>query len=206
MDNTKERKEHWERIYETRDVTKVFWYQTSPSKSIELIKKYSKPDSSIIDMGCGTSFLADKLLDEKYKRISLLDTSEASLNIVKNRISNQNINFICADILDFQSEQKFDIWHDRAVFHFLLNKTDREKYFQILSDTLKNNGTCIMSTFKVDGDISCAGLDVIQYNSQKIQNELPTNLELIEYQDYIHITPKSTEQKYIYFVIKKVTA
>ena len=198
------RKVHWDKIYTTKNITQVFWYQSSADKSLELIKKYSTTKDSIIDMGCGTSFLVDNLLATGYTNISLLDTSIESLHMVQQRISNPDIKFICSDILDYKSEEKFDIWHDRAVFHFLENKEEKEKYFEILLDSLKDNGICILSTFKVDGDITCAGLDVVQYNEQQLEEILPKTLKLVSYEDYLHTTPKNTEQKYIYFAIKKV--
>ncbi|MDB2562300.1 class I SAM-dependent methyltransferase [Sulfurimonas sp.] len=197
------RKNHWENIYKTKDVTQVFWYQSSPYKSVELIKEYLNIDSKVIDIGCGTSYLVDTLLEEGYSNISVLDISRNSLEILKNRIKSSKINFICSDILDFKSNEKFDIWHDRAVFHFLQNKEDKTKYFEILSDSLKDGGVCILSTFRVDGDVSCAGLDVVQYDAKIIQNILPKSLKLVSYEDYTHITPKDTEQKYIYFVLQK---
>ena len=197
------RKEHWDGIFQNVDYTQVLWYQSSAKKSIELIKKYVKNDANIIDIGCGTSYLADNLLHEGYKNISLLDTAETSLNIVKSRINNNEVQFICSDILNFETNKKYDVWHDRAVFHFLLSKKERVEYFKILDNLLEYNGIAIISTFEVDGPIGCAGLDIVQYNDQKILDELPSRLTIIKSESYIHITPKESEQKYIYFVIQK---
>ena len=203
MSMKERRHKHWENIYKTKDTTKVFWHQTSPMKSLKLIEKYSYSNASVIDVGCGTSLLVDELLQNNYVDISLLDTAQSSLDIIKKRIPKKNVNYICEDILDFKSDSKFDIWHDRAVFHFLLTKEERIRYLEVLKDSLKDDGIAIISTFKIDGPISCAGLDIVQYDHISMASELTNELELIESEEYIHITPSQNEQKYIYFMIKK---
>ncbi len=197
------RKEHWETIFKTADYTQVLWHQTTPSKSIEYIKKYTKTDANIIDVGCGASCFVDNLLKDGYKNITLLDTSKTSLDIVKNRVANKDVQLVCDDVLNFKPDRKYDIWHDRAVFHFLLSKKEREQYFKVLNNSLKSKGIAIISTFKVDGPIQCAGLDIVQYNHKKMINELPKDLKLMESEAFTHITPKESKQEYIYFVIKK---
>lgn len=197
------REKHWEGIFQSADYTQVLWHQSSPKKSIELIKEHTKDDASIIDVGCGASYLVDNLLDDGYKNITLLDTAQTSLDIVQSRINNNTVEFICSDILNFQSDKKFDIWHDRAVFHFLLSKREREEYFKVLENSLKPKSIAIISTFRVDGPIQCAGLDIVQYNHQKMLEELPSTLSLLESEEYTHITPKESTQEYIYFVIEK---
>lgn len=197
------REKHWDSIFQKADYTQVLWHQSSPQKSVELIKKYAKNSVNIIDVGCGASYLVDTLLNDGYKNITLLDTAQTSLDIVKSRLNNSKVEFICSDILNIETDKKFYIWHDRAVFHFLLSKKERAKYFKVLANSLNSKGIAIISTFKVDGPTQCAGLDIVQYNNQKMLDELPSNLTLIQSEDYTHITPKGTTQEYIYFVIKK---
>jgi len=197
------RKEHWENLFQTKDHTQVLWHQSSPHKSLELIKRYSKKEDIFIDVGCGASFLVDRLLAEGYEHITLLDTSKTSLEIVKQRVKSDSVTYICDDVLNFRSTQKFDIWHDRAVFHFLMTKKERMSYFDVLANTLREGAIAIISTFRVGGPIQCAGLDIVQYNHAKMLEELPSELELVESQEYLHITPKESEQEYIYFVIQK---
>lgn len=145
----------------------------------------------------------DNLLKNDYKNITLLDTAKTSLEIVKKRVKNENITYICGDILNFTTEKKFTLWHDRAVFHFLLCKKEREQYFKVLTDSLESDGVAVISSFRVDGPMACAGLDIVQYNREKILQELPKDLKLIESQEFTHITPKETKQEYIYFVLQK---
>ena len=197
------REQHWDSIFQNADYTQVLWHQNSPEQSLNLIEKYTSKESSIIDVGCGASYLVDHLLDQHYRDITLLDTSKTSLALVEKRIDTQDVTFICADLLQFQTQKAFALWHDRAVFHFLLSQKERQKYFEVLMRTLQSNGIAILSTFRVDGPIQCAGLDIIQYDHQKMLGELPEGLELIESEEYTHITPKQSEQAYIYFVIRK---
>lgn len=198
------RQNHWDGIFKSVDYTKVLWHEKLPKKSLELIKKYSNKNSSVIDIGCGASLLVDELLYSGYKDITLLDTSKASLEIVKERLDGEEIGYICSDVLNFQALKKFDIWHDRALFHFLKTKKERVKYFEVLENSLSKDARAIISTFRVDGPISCAGLNIIQYNYEKMSSELPSSLILSDFEEYNHMTFKGKEQKYIYFVIKKL--
>ena len=184
-DNTKTpsyllRKRHWEGVFKRNDYTQVLWHQNSPKKSISFIKEYSDINANIIDVGCGASSLVDNLLEEGYINITLLDTSKTSLDLVKDRLSSKDINYLCEDILNFHTNKKFDIWHDRAVFHFLLSQEERQNYFEVLVDSLKSGAIAVISTFNTDGPIQCAGLDIVQYDEKKMLSELPNNLELIK--------------------------
>ena len=200
------REAHWDNIFKTKDYTQVLWHQVSPESSFKLINTYAKKDEKIIDVGCGASLLVDHLLESGNKNISLLDTSKTSLDIVKNRLGNKSgiPTYICSDIINFIPSEKFNIWHDRAVFHFLLLKKEREKYFEVLQKSLVCGGIAIINTFALGGQTQCAGLDIIQYDAIKMCEELPAGLELIKAEDFIHITPSKGEQAYSSFVIKKL--
>ncbi len=163
-------------------------------------------DDAIIDVGCGASLLADRLIDNGYKDITLLDTSKCSLDIVKERLADKADvpTYICSDIMHFEPSRQFTIWHDRAVFHFLLRKKERVAYFEKVMQSLLTGGTAIISTFRVGGQTQCAGLDIIQYDRDKMLEELPEGLELIAYEAFTHITPIDSEQAYSAFVIRKI--
>ena len=198
------RESHWENMFQTQSETKFLWYESLPQTSLEFIKKYSDVTAKIIDAGCGASLLVDNLLNLGYRKVTLLDTSKTSLEIVKKRVQKASVSYVCEDILNFKSDEKFDIWHDRAAFHFLRTKKEREKYFEVLEDSLEETGTAVLSTFRIEGPLACAGLDIVQYDREKMLLELPKTLEIIETLEYEHKTFKETAQKYIYFVIKKV--
>jgi len=131
------RESHWNNLFKSVNYKDVLWYQDSPSKSLSLIDTYVDKNSSIIDAGCGTSLLVDNLLRNDYTDLTLLDTSKKALEIVKQRVGDSNVEYICDDILNFNSTKKFDLWHDRAVFHFLTSKKDRDNYFKVLTESLK---------------------------------------------------------------------
>lgn len=200
------REKHWDTLFKTKDYTQVLWHQETPTTSLVAIEQNAKKDDFIIDVGCGASFLADKLIDGGYENITLLDISKTSLDIVRDRLSDKSniLNCICSDIMNFRTTKKFNIWHDRAVFHFLLLEKERKKYFEVLQETLMSGGIAIINTFCVGGEIQCAGLDIVPYDDGKMLQELPSGLVLVEHKEFIHITPKSSEQKYCSFVIKKI--
>ncbi len=204
--HAKARQSHWENIFATKDYTQVLWHQNSPTVSLDLITRYSQPEDAIIDVGCGASFLVDNLIDKGYSNITLLDTSKRSLDIVKERLGEKAVipTYVCSDIMHFAPSQQFKIWHDRAVFHFLLLADERATYFAKVMQSLTAGSVALISTFRVGGQTQCAGLDIVQYDHNKMLQELPKGLELVAYEEFTHITPAESEQAYSSFVIKKV--
>ena len=198
------RKEHWEGLFGRVDYTQVLWHQNSPHESLQAVKSYAVKDADIIDAGCGASFLVDRLLEEGYENITLLDTAQTSLDIVKERIQNDKVTFVCSDILNFKSDRKYDVWHDRAVFHFLLSKEERKKYFEVVSSVLKKDGIVVINTFAIDSETQCAGLDIVQYDEKKMLDELPSDLKIVTSKEFLHHTPNESTQKYISFVIGRL--
>ena len=201
------RKEHWNKIFETKDYTQVLWHQNSPEFSLKQIKAHTESkEDAIIDIGCGASFLVDELLKEGYSNITLLDVSQTALDIVKERLGNTSdkIDYACSDITTFETSKKYKFWHDRAVFHFLLDAKDRKKYFEVLYRSLEESGTALIGTFSEKGPLQCSGLDIVQYNEEKLKLELGDNLKLVESMEVIHTTPKETEQSFRFFMIEKV--
>jgi ubiquinone/menaquinone biosynthesis C-methylase UbiE len=202
----KRRKAHWENVYTTKDYTQVLWHQSSPDLSLNLIKALKLPhDAAIIDVGCGASLLADALIEKGHTDLCLLDASAVSLEIVRQRLGEKSEvpAFICADVTAFKSPPRFDLWHDRAVFHFLLHASERSAYFKALHTALKEGGTAIISTFSPTGPAMCSGLDVIRYDEQKMRDELPAGLHLIKSEEVLHLTPKESYQNFAYFIIEK---
>jgi len=195
------REKHWESLFNRVDYREVLWHQKSPKKSLSFIQKYTSLDANILDVGCGASFLVDNLLQKGYKNITLLDTAKTSLEIVKNRIQSDDIEFICDDILNFRTDKKFDIWHDRAVFHFLLTKEEQTQYFETLMKHLKKEGVALITVFG-KGENSCAGLRTASYDKESMLALLPKDLALLSFEAFIHITPKGTEQHYVSFVLE----
>ncbi|GIR21503.1 MAG: hypothetical protein CM15mP36_07100 [Flavobacteriales bacterium] len=202
MDN----KKHWENIYQKKEIDGVSWYQKVPVESLQLIKKYSISNSDkIIDIGCGKSFLADNLLELNYTDISLVDISSNALKEVKDRLQNKSLNFIETDILNFNSNDKYDIWHDRAVFHFITNPEGIEKYISLCNKYINNHGILIIGAFAEDGPLKCSGLEIKRYSVDQISGLFKETFELVESFKMLHKTPFDTEQSFLFCVLRKFT-
>ena len=200
-----EKKLHWEKIYQTKKNDGVSWFQEIPSESIELIKKYSSDNSDkIIDVGCGKGFLADNLLESKFKDITLVDISSNALSEINNRLKNQYLSFIETDILDFNSDYKYDIWHDRAVFHFITENKSIDKYISLCNNYINRGGKLIIGTFAEDGPLKCSGLEIKRYSINDLVNLFKENFELAEGFKMLHQTPFDTQQSFTFCVFKKV--
>jgi len=202
MDN----KKHWENIYQKKEIDAVSWYQKVPIESLQLIKKYSISNSDkIIDIGCGKSFLADNLLELNYTDISLVDISSNALKEVKDRLQNKSLNFIETDILNFNSNDKYDIWHDRAVFHFITNPEGIKKYISLCNKYINNLGILIIGAFAEDGPLKCSGLEIKRYSVNQLTNLFEKNFELVDSFKMIHKTPFDTEQSFSFCIFRKFT-
>ena len=202
-----EKKKHWENIYQTKNIDGVSWYQETPYESIELIKKFSTTDSDmIIDIGCGKSFLADNLLKLNYKNITLVDISLNALKEVKERLNNKSLNFIETDVLNLKLERTFDIWHDRAVFHFITNKKSVKKYISLCNEYIAEGGKLIIGTFAEDGPLKCSGLEIKRYSVENLKELFKENFEFIEGFKKLHSTPFGTQQSFTFCVFRKISS
>ena len=198
-------KEHWENVYQSRDHKKLGWYQESPDISLELLLKIHADSSrSIIDVGCGASVLVDRLIEQGYKDITLVDLSEKALSIIRDRLGDKSNmpNYFSQDITKATFTDTFEIWHDRAVFHFLTDESDRKNYMSVLSKSLSNNGRAIIGTFSLNGPNACSGLDIVRYDEERMKSELSHDLELVDSVTSIHEMPNGAEQEYMYFILK----
>ena len=202
-----EKKKHWENIYQTKKIDGVSWYQETPYESIELIKKISTTNSdTIIDIGCGKGFLADNLLKLNYENITLVDISLNALKEVKERLNNKSLNFIETDVLNLKLERTFDIWHDRAVFHFITNKKSVEKYISLCNEHIGKGGKLIIGTFAEDGPLKCSGLEIKRYSVENLKELFKENFEFIEGFKKLHCTPFDTQQSFTFCVFRKISS
>ena len=200
-------KAHWERVYSDKTPSEVSWYQKEPTLSLELIRNAGlDTDAPIIDIGGGASVLVDRLLDEGYTRLSVLDISARALASAKARLGEQadKVTWYETDITRFASRRRFALWHDRAVFHFLTEKTDRSAYVTVLKQTLGSGGDLIIAAFAIGGPTRCSGLDIVQYDSNKLMAELGDGFEFVEWHDETHVTPSNKRQQFCYFHLIRV--
>ncbi len=193
---------HWELVYETKKPTEVSWYQLHLRKSLELISRTGiSKDVHVIDVGGGVSTLVDDLLAQGFKHVTVLDIAAEALSVSKSRLgkSASQVTWIEADITQvvFPSHA-FDVWHDRAVFHFLTNAEDRCKYVNAARHSLKPGGHLIIAAFSLNGPPRCSGLDVVRYSLQTMQAEFGSEFELVESLTEKHVTPFNTKQEFVY--------
>lgn len=196
---TNERKQHWEKVYTTKQPHEVSWTQAVPAVSLDFIRSFNLPKSArIIDVGGGDSKLAGFLLDEGYEHISVLDISEAALLRAKKRLGERAamVKWIVADITEFVPEETYDVWHDRATFHFLTTPEQIEKYL----DTARRavSGYMAIGTFSENGPKKCSGLDIKQYSETALTARLNDGFEKIRCVTEEHVTPFNTTQHFLF--------
>lgn len=203
------KKNHWEEVYKLKDPDKVSWYQPHLANSLELIAESGIGTSAeIIDVGGGTSTLADDLLKGGYKHITVLDISAEAIQRSKVRLGEQanRIKWIEKDILkaDFP-EKSFDLWHDRALFHFLTKSHDRWSYAALAHKVLKPGGCLIVATFGPGGPTQCSGFDTVRYSPESLHHEFDgNNFKLEKSLIEKHNTPSGKTQEFIYCLLRKI--
>jgi ubiquinone/menaquinone biosynthesis C-methylase UbiE len=195
-------KSHWEHVYATKESAQVSWYQPHAALSFDMIKRIGLPlDAAIIDVGGGASTLTDDLLDQGYRNLSVLDLSSEALAIARERLGRRAdcVQWIEADVTSAPlPEQYFDVWHDRAVFHFLTDEADRRAYVGQVMRVVKPGGHVIVATFAPDGPAQCSGLPVVQYDPDSLHDEFGPAFELVGHNDESHVTPAGRIQHFIY--------
>jgi len=201
-----ERKQHWENVYEKKSDDEVSWYEETPATALSLITDLNlNKDAVIIDVGGGNSNLIEKLQQQGFSKLSVLDISKKALERTKYKLEQkaEKVQWIVSDILDFQPNQQYDLWHDRAVFHFLTESEDIDSYVELVSQSVKKNGYFILATFSKSGPLKCSGLEISQYDKQTLLDLFNTEFNLIKSFEEVHHTPFNSEQNFIYSLFKK---
>ncbi len=199
-------KEHWEQVYRTKAADDMSWYQDRPAVSLKLIEASGVgKDQAIIDVGGGASVLVDFLLDAGFNRLTVLDISANALEHARQRLGAlaARVEWFEADVTRFNPAHRFDLWHDRAVFHFLTEKADRQKYVQTMKRVLSPEAHVIIATFALDGPSRCSGLEVARYDADLICTELGSEFGLLEQVQETHLTPWRTEQRFSCFRFRR---
>ena len=200
------RKAHWDKVYSNKSPLEVSWYQKEPVLSIQLIENTGiSTDAAIIDIGGGASVLVDRLNQRGFQHLAVLDISGNALSYAKKRLASaaDEIEWFESDITRFQPPHQFELWHDRAVFHFLTQANDRERYVKTLKQSLIPGGHLIMAAFAIGGPTKCSGLDIVQYDAAKLLAELGSGFTLVEENAEIHVTPSNKTQQFTYFRLIK---
>ena len=202
------KKSHWENVYTTKPPDQVSWYREHLDNSLKMILQANVgKDAAIIDVGGGSSTLVDDLLDHGFADVSVLDISGTAIAKSKQRLGSRSyrVNWIEADITEVTlSEEHFDVWHDRAVFHFLTDAEDRRKYVELVVRTLKPGGHIIVASFGLEGPDKCSGLDVVRYSPESMHDEFGDDFKLMRSLEETHKTPFGTTQEFVYCYCRKI--
>ena len=197
-----DRETHWETVYQTKPTDGVSWYRPHLETSLRQIQAANIGfEGAIIDVGGGEATLIDDLLAQNYTQLSVLDISQAAMGRAQQRLGEQAayVNWLLGDITKIQlPAQQYDIWHDRAVFHFLTTETQRSAYISRLRQALKPRGHFIISTFGPQGPEKCSGLEIVRYDINSLQQQFGDDFLLLESGSEIHQTPFDTEQQFVY--------
>jgi len=199
-----DRKKHWETVYETKNPDQVSWTQEIPITSLEFIHSFGlNKTAKIIDIGGGDSKLVDYLIDEGFENITVLDISAKSLEKAKKRLGEKakKVNWIVSDIVDFVPNMTFDVWHDRATFHFLTTSEQIKKYMKTARESV--SGFLTIGTFSDNGPKTCSGLEIKQYNENELSSEMKGGFDKIKCLTEDHLTPFGTTQNFLFCSFKR---
>lgn len=202
-----DRVQHWEKVYQTKRCTEVSWYEPDPKQSLDLVLQVAGASRGrVIDIGGGQSFLVDRLLDAGFSHVAVLDISQTAIEATKARLGDRasQVEWIVADITHRDSLGEFDVWHDRAVFHFLTDPDDRSHYVELLKRSLPIGGHFVVGTFAKGGPERCSGLPICQYDAARMQAELGPSFEPVECSEYLHTTPTGKPQQFFFGVYKRI--
>jgi SAM-dependent methyltransferase len=197
---------HWEHIYETKSGNDLSWFQERPSISLELIRATgAKPSATIIDIGGGESRLVDALLDEGFDALTVLDISQKALAASKARLGARSakVEWIATDVTAWEPTKPYDLWHDRAAFHFLTEAADRRAYSERAARAVRPGGHVIIGTFAPDGPQKCSGLPVLRHDAASIGAVLGDKFTLVESRRHDHVTPAGATQKFQFSVFRR---
>src|SRR5579872_7043981 len=200
------KQQHWENIYQNHQLTQVSWYEPIPETSLSIIKRFNLPmDAAIIDIGGGDSLLVDYLLLMGYTNITVLDISAKEIERAQARLGEkaQMVTWLVQDVLDFTTTQQYDLWHDRAAFHFFTDINEQERYLDSVHQYLKPNGYLVLSTFSTEGPETCSGLPVQQYSENSLSKLFNKYFEKIRCFTKMHITPFHTVQSFVFCSFQK---
>ena len=195
----KTNKSHWENVFATKNPNEVSWTQTYPTTSMKYIESLQLSKSAnIIDIGGGDSNLVDALLENGYENIWVLDISEFALERAKKRLGKKanKVHWIVSDITEFETNIKFDFWHDRAVFHFLTEEENIDKYVALVNKNSADNGNFLLGTFSENGPLKCSGLEIKQYSEVSMKETFSDSFEAVKCFTEDHITPFNTIQNF----------
>lgn len=201
------RKAHWENVYQTKELTQVSWYEPTPHTPLDFIKKhFLDKNTAIIDIGGGDSFLADHLLKDGYTNITVLDISGAALKRAQERLGENAhlIRWIEADITQWEPQETYDFWYDRAALHFLTNLQNQKTYFSTASKAVTIGGKMVIGAFSTQGPLKCSGIEIQQYDEKLLTALAEPTFKKVHCFTQFHTTPSGSQQHFIFCHFNRV--
>lgn len=195
--------EYWDHRYTSIGDTEVSWFQASPTLSLDLIAQVSDPSASVVDVGGGASRLVDRLLESGYRDVTVVDLSAQALATGLERVGDSPVTWIAEDVRDWQPARTFDVWHDRAAYHFLVEADDQRHYWQLVHDTVPVGGHVIIATFAEDGPQTCSGLPVQRYSAEALAEAMGERFTVVESRREEHLTPAGASQAFQWVLARR---
>lgn len=195
------RRDHWETVYGSKKFTDVSWFQPRPERSLQLIERAALDrNDAIIDIGGGASTLVDHLLDDGFTDITVLDIAIKSLLQAQERLGDRaaDVAWVVADVTEFRPSRTWQLWHDRAALHFLIDEQDRARYVEVLKSALEPGGRVVLATFGPDGPLKCSGLEIQRYSIDRVEDLLGPEFVLQSQELENHLTPMGSNQQFLY--------
>jgi SAM-dependent methyltransferase len=200
-----DRKAHWQSVYSTKSENAVSWFEENPAHSLDLISRAGiGQDAAVVDVGGGASRLVDALVARHQAHVSVVDLSSAAFDISRARLpSSANVEWIVSDITKWRPDRSYDLWHDRAAFHFLTDASEQAAYVKVMSSALKPGGIAIIGTFAPSGPEKCSGLPVARHDASSLSKIFGPQFELLSSEPYRHVTPWNSVQEFQFSIFAK---
>lgn len=195
--------EHWDHRYASIGDANVSWFQADPATSVELIGSVAGSTASVVDVGGGASHLVDRLLESGYRDLTVVDLSTEALTTARDRVGEAPVTWVVADVRDWQPVRTFDVWHDRAAFHFLVDPDEQQQYWRLVHEAVVPGGHVVIATFATDGPDQCSGLPVERYDRDTLLDVMGEGFTLVESRTELHTTPSGAVQPFTWVLARR---
>jgi SAM-dependent methyltransferase len=194
---------HWDAVYRSKPVETVSWYQDKPAVSLRLITSAGTERSAVVDVGAGASTLADELVAAGWEDVTVLDVSTEALALVRERLDDR-VQAVVADLLSWVPERQYDVWHDRAVLHFLVEPEQRRRYVEVAAAAVRPGGALVIGVFAPDGPTQCSGLPTERYDARRLERLFGPRFALVHSEPEVHTTPAGAQQSFTWVVLRRL--
>ena len=195
--------EYWDGRYADIGDTQVSWFQETPEQSLMLLGRVTGPQHSVVDVGGGASRLVDHLLDRGYHDVTVVDLSQQALSAARARVGNAPVHWVVSDIRDWQPDRTFDVWHDRAAYHFLVDPAEQQAYWRLVRESVPHGGHVVVATFAEDGPEMCSGLPVHRYSADGLAAAMGEGFTVLETLRESHTTPAGGTQSFVWLLAQR---